>query len=283
MTDCDVVIVNYNAGAYLSRCVATVFEHSGDSAIEVIVVDNDSSDGSTDAVSAAFPALRIIRNADNRGFGRAANQGIAAGSAPYAFVLNPDSEIRSGSIADLIQTADGAPRVAVLGVLTSEPDGTVYPSARQIPRLTDALGHALLGPFAKQNRFTRAYTLADWDRKTERDVDWVSGSCMLVRRGALEQVGGFDPGYFMYAEDADLCTRMRDAGWTVRFSPVMNVMHARGVSTAGSRRMVFEHSRSIERYVRTWVLTGWKRVFLPLAKLVLYLRAVIVARKATAP
>lgn len=106
---------------------------------------------------------------------------------------------------------------------------------------------------------------------------------MLLRRTALERMGAFDPGYFMYAEDADLCTRMRHGGWEVLFSPIVAVMHERGVSTAGSRRMVFEHSRSIERYLRTWVLTDWKRLFMPCAKAILWARAAMVARKATAP
>ena len=283
MTDCDIVVVNYNAGAYLQRCLATVISASVGSTCEIHVVDNASADGSGQAAAAAHPQIHFLENPDNRGFGRAANQGIAAGDARYVFVLNPDSEIRAGTIADLVAAADAEPSVAAFGVLTTEPDGTVYPSARCIPTLRDAVGHALLGPFAPNNRFTRAYTLADWNRRTARDVDWVSGSCMLLRRTAIEQAGAFDPGYFMYAEDADLCTRLRAAGWRVRFTPVLTVMHERGVSTKGSRRMIYEHSRSIERYVRTWVLTGWKRVFLPLAKAILFARAAIVSRKATAP
>lgn len=283
LTECDVVIVNYNAGEHLGRCVDSVFAFTGGASVSVVIVDNASTDGSLAPVIQAHPDVQVIANQDNRGFGSASNQGIEATSSSLVFLLNPDAEIEHGTLADLVALARDRPRVGAIGTLVHETDGSIYPSARQIPKLTDAVGHAVVGSFRKDNPWTRAYTIADWDRRTERQVDWVSGSCMLLRRSAIQQVGAFDAGYFMYAEDADLCTRLRRGGWEVLFSPAMEVLHARGISTGGSKRMVWEHSRSIERYIRTWVLTGWKRVFLPLAQGVLWTRAAIVARKATRP
>src|SRR5207248_7005142 len=101
---------------------------------------------------------------------------------------------------------------------------------RKVPSVGEAVGHAFLQPFAPDNRWSRAYTMADWDRASEREVSWVSGSCMLLRREALEQVGLFDQGYFMYAEDADLCTRMREAGWVVLCTPELEGTLGGGVS-----------------------------------------------------
>src|SRR5215207_2798249 len=121
MAACDVVIVNYNAGKHIERCVATVLASAGDADVGVIVVDNDSADDSGEAVAARHPEVRLIANPDNRGFGRAANQGIEAGSAPYVFVLNPDSEVRAGTFSELVDAAESNPDVAAFGVLTTEP------------------------------------------------------------------------------------------------------------------------------------------------------------------
>jgi N-acetylglucosaminyl-diphospho-decaprenol L-rhamnosyltransferase len=279
----DVVVVNYNGGDHLLRCVASVFAHAGDARVTVAIVDNDSADGSAQRAAGDYPAVRLIANRDNVGFGSAANQGIASGTAPWVFLLNPDAEIAEGALSDLLRFADAKPRGAVVGALVRDPDGSLYPSARKIPTLSEAAGHALVGPFRRDNRWSRSYTMEGWDRRSERSVDWVSGSSMLLRRSALERVGAFDPGFFMYAEDADLCTRMRAAGYEVWFTPLVTVVHDHGLSTRGSRRMIWEHSRSIGRYFAKHYATGWRRVFLPPANAVLWLRAAIVSRRMWRP
>lgn len=283
MADIDVVIVNYNAGEYLLRCVDSVLASTGGASVDVTVVDNDSRDGSPQRAKDAHDEIRLIVNRDNRGFGAAANQGIAAGEAPWIFLLNPDAEVSKGNLSELLLVADERPRTGVLGVLVRDPGGKLYPSARKIPTLAEAAGHALIGPFKRNNRFSRAYTMDGWDRTSEREVDWVSGSSMLLRRSALERTGGFDPGYFMYAEDADLCTRMREAGYQVIFTPAIEVLHDHGLSTRGSKRMIWEHSRSIHRYFDKHYAKGWRRVLLPPARAVLWIRAVIVSRRMWRP
>jgi N-acetylglucosaminyl-diphospho-decaprenol L-rhamnosyltransferase len=145
------------------------------------------------------------------------------------------------------------------------------------PTVTEALGHAFLGPFLPRNRFTRAYTQADWDRRTERDVDWVSGACMLVRRSAFEAVGRFDEGFWLYAEELDLSTRLRDAGWRIRYTPRLEVLHEGGVSTGRSRRTHLMHSSGVYRYYRKHRADGWRRATLPAAWLALRARAELVA------
>lgn len=282
-THVDVVVVNYNAGEHLLRCIGSVFEAARGGSVSVVVVDNDSQDGSASRAKEAFPDITLIANPSNDGFGSASNQGIAIGRADWVFLLNPDAEISSGTFVSLLELAGERPEAGVIGVLVRDPEGNIYPSARKIPTLAEAAGHALIGPFKKDNRFSRAYTMDGWDRASEREVDWVSGSCMLVRRKAVENVGAFDPAYFMYAEDADLCTRMREAGYSVLFSPSMEVLHDHGLSTRGSRRMIREHSRSIYRFFEKHYAKGWRRVFLPPAWVVLRVRAAIVSRRMWRP
>ena len=275
--DVAVVIVNHNSGDYLGRCVRSAAEAAGDARIEVVVVDNASHDGSARRAVEAMPNVRLIENPDNRGFAAAANQGIGATSAPFVFLLNPDAEILAGTLGGFLKVARDHPGAGAIGPIVRDPEGSIYPSARKVPTVAEAVGHSFLGPFL-DNPFSRAYTMADWDRRTERTVDWVSASCVLLRRSALEEIGLFDERYFMYVEDVDLCTRLRQGGWVVVFSPELEVLHIGGVSTGGyrSRKMVVEHSRSIYKYFVKFRSPGWRAAARPFAWLALRLRAEVV-------
>jgi N-acetylglucosaminyl-diphospho-decaprenol L-rhamnosyltransferase len=279
MPDLAVVVVNYNAGPFLTRCLASVEAAATEVEVAAVVVDNASSDDSVDRALHEHPRTRMIRNAENRGFAAAANQGIAATDAPLVLLLNPDAEILTGSLDALVRVARERPRAGAIGLLVRNPNGSIQPSARRVPRLGEAIGHAFLGPFLPRNRWTRSYTMAGWDRSSERQVEWVSGSAMLLRREALDQAGAFDEGYFMYVEDVDLCTRLRRGGWEVRFSPAVEVQHEIGVSARGQeRRMAMAHSRSIYRYFATWRRGPWI-LLRPLVWAGLWLRAVLVSRR----
>ena len=273
----SVVVVNYNAGEYLTRCVRSVFEHAGELEVDVLVIDNASRDGSARAARAAQPRMRLIENSRNRGLSAAWNQGAAETDAPWILFLNPDTELWSGDLAAFVDAGNAHPDAALLGPVIRNPDGTIYESGRVFPSVGQAVGHAFVGPFRPGNRFTRAYKLTDWDRLTEREVDWVSGACMLVRRSAFEAVGRFDEAFWLYGEELDLCTRLRDAGWTVRYSPALEIVHEGGVSTGRSRRTHVMHSSSIYRYYRKHRAAGWRAVTLPAAWVALRARAELVA------
>ncbi len=276
--DLAVVVVNHNAGAFLRRCMESLTASAGDARVEVVVVDNASRDGSPDEAIIARPDARLIRNPDNRGFAAAANQGIAASSAPFVLLLNPDAEIIGGTLSTFVKVAREHPRAGAIGALVRNPDGSIQPSARRVPRLSEALGHAFLGPLIPSNAFTRSYTMAGWDRASEREVEWVSGSAMLLRREALAEVGAFDEGYFMYVEDVDLCTRLRHSGWEVLFSPELEVIHQIGVSTRGQRgRMAFAHSDSIYRYFSKFRTGGGGVLLKPFVRIALWLRAILMS------
>jgi N-acetylglucosaminyl-diphospho-decaprenol L-rhamnosyltransferase len=277
--DLAVVVVDYNAGEYLTRCIGSVLTAAGDATVEILVVDNASSDGSAYAALRAHPEIRLIANPDNRGLSVALNQGIRATSAPFLLFLNPDAEIIGGTLGGLVKVALDRPHAAAVGVVVRNPDGTIYDSGRKIPSITEAVVHAFLGPFRPDNRFSRAYRMADWDRASEREVDWVSLCCMLARRSAFDEIGPFDEAFFLYGEELDLCTRFRDAGWSVISTPEMEIVHEGGVSTGRSRRMTRMHSMSIYRYFAKHRADGWRKVLLPFAWGALRLRAELVSMR----
>jgi N-acetylglucosaminyl-diphospho-decaprenol L-rhamnosyltransferase len=277
--DLAVVVVNYNAGEYLARCVRSVVDASGGLALDLLVIDNASHDGSARAAAARAPEVRLVENPTNRGLSAAWNQGARAVGAPWILFLNPDAELCHGDLGAFVAAGEARSDVAVLGPVIRNPDGSIYESGRVFPGVVLAVGHAFLGPFAPGNRFTRAYRQASWDRTTEREVDWVSFAAMLIRRSALDQVGGFDEGFWLYGEELDLCTRLRDAGWKVLASPVLEVLHEGGVSTGRSRRTHLMHSQGVFRYYRKHRAKGWRRATLPLAWATLRARAELVARR----
>jgi N-acetylglucosaminyl-diphospho-decaprenol L-rhamnosyltransferase len=273
-----VVVVNHNAGDYLGRCLDSVLGAAGGISLDVVVVDNASRDDSVRSVGSR-PGVRLIENRANLGFAAGANVGIRATDAPFVLLLNPDAEILSGTLASLVKVARDRPDAGAIGALVRNPDRTLQPSARRVPRTFEALMHAFLGPLAPGNPWTRTYTMADWDRTTEREVEWISGSAMLLRREALHDVGVFDEGYYMYVEDVDLCTRLREEGWGVVFSPELEVVHEIGVSARGqSRRMAREHSRSIYRYFAKHRAAGAAAMLKPFVRAALALRTEIVTR-----
>ncbi|HEY7280173.1 MAG TPA: glycosyltransferase family 2 protein [Actinomycetota bacterium] len=275
--DLAIVIVNYNAGAHLLACLSSVLAAAGDATLEVVVVDNASRDGSAQRAAERFPEVRVIETGTNRGFAAGVNVGLRATTAPFVFVLNPDAEVTVGTLGGLAKLARERPRAGLLGPVIRNADGSLYPSGRTFPSIAQAVGHAFVGPFDPDNHWTRSYTMSGWDRTTERVVDWVSGSAMLLRRAALDEIGLLDEGFFLYGEELDLCTRLRDGGWQVVFTPEVEVTHEGGVSTGRSRRMNLIHSRSIYRYYRKHRARGWRRMLLPFAWVALRVRAELVS------
>ncbi|MGA2520003.1 MAG: glycosyltransferase family 2 protein [Acidimicrobiales bacterium] len=273
------VVVNHDAGEVLLACVASLLADGVD---DVIVVDNASSDGSTRALEAAYPQITVVRTGANLGYGAGANRGIAVAGTDLVLVSNSDVAVHAGARAALVGALEADPTLAVVGPRIEDPDGTRYPSARRFPSFAAAAGHALLVGVAPGNRFTRRYRMADLDASGTAEVDWVSGACFLARRRALTELDGFDEGYFMYAEDTDLCWRARRAGWGVAYVPGAVVTHLHGVSTARRPyRMLLAHHRSVLRFASR-TTTGWRRLALPVVALVLALRlAFMCARQAS--
>ena len=274
-----VVIVNYNAGEYLERCLASLERHRGDVALDVLVIDNASYDGShTEAVS-AHPWARLIENPANVFLSPAWNQGIRETWAPFVLLLNPDVEWWRGTLADYVGVAREHPRAGIVGPLVRNSDGTVYESGRPFPSVVDAVGHAFLGSVRPGNPFTRRYHMQGWDRMSEREVDWVSGCCMLFPRSVFDETGLFDEAFPLFGEELDMATRVRDVGRSVLYTPGVEIVHEIGVSRGRSREMLRMHSDSIYRYYRKHRAAGWRRATLPAAWAALRLRAELEAQR----
>jgi N-acetylglucosaminyl-diphospho-decaprenol L-rhamnosyltransferase len=268
------VVINYEAGAALCECVRSLLaDTSAGHPPTVVVVDNGSSDGSAAAVARALPAVTVLDPGANLGYARAANLGIAATDAPVVAVCNPDLEVREGAAGALLDRLDAEADLGAVGPMICNTDGTIYPSARSVPRLRDAVGHGLLGLVWPTNPFTRRYRQLDADPRRRRDVDWVSGAAVWLRRAALATVGGWDERYFMYVEDVDLCWQLRLRGWRVGYEPGAVVTHVQGATTAKHPyRMIAEHHCSLYRYAsKRW--RGARRLALPVAAAFLALRA----------
>ena len=256
------VVVNYESGAALTECVESLFaDTSAGGPPDVVVVDNGSKDGSVARLERRCPAARVVRPGANLGYAGGANRGIAATSTPVVAVCNSDLRIRAGTAAALLARFD-EPGVAAVGPRIRNPDGSTYPSARIVPSPLDAAGHGLLGLVRPDNVFSARYRQLDVDPGLPRDVDWVSGAAIWLRRDALDAVGGWDDGYFMYVEDVDLCWRLGRAGWRIVYEPGGDVEHTQGLSTdARPYRMIVEHHRSLLRFAgKRW--RGPKRLLL---------------------
>ena len=239
------VIVNYNAGSHLVAAAASL---RADGVRTVVVVDNGSSDGSVTALCAADPEVHVVHPGRNLGYGGGANRGAAVVDGDLILIMNADTVVEPGALKALAAALEADPDVGIVGPMI-ETKGEIYPSARTFPTMADAVGHAFLGMVLPRNRFTRRYRMLDWDHARSRRVDWVSGSCMLVRAECFRQIGGFDEDYFMYLEDVDLCWRARRAGWEVSYEPAARVVHVQGVSTdLHPYRMIAVHHRSLLRF-----------------------------------
>lgn len=265
------IVVNYNARDHLLRCIASL---RSEGVVEVIVADNASVDGSEAAVRAADPAVHYVQTGANLGYGTGANRGAAhAGrDRPHLLCLNPDAHLEAGALERLVAVLEARPEVGIVGPRIVDPDGTLYPSVRTFPTLVDSIGHAFLGLVWGGNPFTRRYRMLDHDLGRADDVDWVSGSCFLIRRATWDAIGGFDEGYFMYAEDSDLCWRARRRGWAVAYEPAAVAVHVQGVSTdRHPYRMIASHHRAILRFAAR-TTTGPKRLLLPVMAVALLVR-----------
>jgi GT2 family glycosyltransferase len=260
VTALSVIIVNFNAGAALAATLESLGPGLAEFAWDAVVVDNASTDGSERATESAGPRVRLLRQSRNLGFARGVNAGLVATAAPLVLIQNPDCTLRPGAAAVLAGVLDAYPDAGVVGPRILDPDGTVQESARGDPNLlTGLFGRTTMLsrlapdlPVVRRNLAARRAI----DQGTESvAVDWISGACMLARRSALTAVGGFDERYFLYWEDADLCRRLRAAGWTTRYVPQALVVHRVGGSSDSVRRLAIRaFHQSAYRYYATHVV-----------------------------
>jgi GT2 family glycosyltransferase len=261
--DVDVIVVAHDSGELLERCVASAVEQVP--ADRVLVVDAASTDGSVEAALAVHPSVRSMA-AENRGFAASNNLGIADTAGEFVLLLNPDAELRPGTLASLLKAAHDRPRAAIVGAKVFNPDGSLQANqAGRFPSLAQVVGLRLwrLWQRARGNR-----ALSPRDFESTRERDWVTGACMLVRRAAIDEAGPMDEGFFLYYEDIEWCHRMRDHGWSVVQEPGAEVVHHLGGAGGGSAAGRRAYRESFYRYCDLYHLTGLRaaaRLLIPAA------------------
>jgi len=254
----SVVIVNYNGGALLHRCLVALNEHPPARSMQVIVYDNASTDNSVALTRAAFPQVLVIAGGSNLGLCRAFNRGSAQAGGAYILSLDSDTEVTAGAIEDMAGWLDGNPGTGACGSTLIYPDGTPQRTARAFPTPMAALfgRRSRLTELFPNNPFSRRYLLADREGSAvPYPVDTLSTACMMVRRSVLDAVGGYDEAYFVYWSDTDWCQRIKKGSWRIDTLPTSRVVHNENLK-AGHRnvrrtRMVMDFHNGAYRYYRT--------------------------------
>jgi GT2 family glycosyltransferase len=257
LPDASLIIISYNQPRLLAECLESLPAGAPRHRQEVIVVDNASTDDSADVAerwqSPDGQRATVIRNRRNLGFTKANNQGIARATGRYLVLLNNDTVVHPGALSAAIDYLDQHPDIGAAGLRLLNADGSLQLSCRRFPSFTQALfnRYSLLTRLFPNNRYSREYLMTDEGHDTVRDVDWVSGACLVIRRETLEQVGLLDERFFMYSEDVDYCFRVWQAGWRVTYLPFAEVVHYIGQSTSRNRtKTIVERHRSMFRFYR---------------------------------
>jgi N-acetylglucosaminyl-diphospho-decaprenol L-rhamnosyltransferase len=226
--DLSIVIVSWNTREILAGCLHSVFVSETSRQFEVLVVDNASTDGSGDMIREAYPQTRLFSNQENVGFARANNQAIACSSGKYVMLLNPDTVVDNTVVEVLSDYLDRHPDVGAVGPRLLNPDRTLQQSA--FPKPTLAREFWRMFHLDRIHNFAE-YPMQDWPITKPRDVDVLMGACLIVRRKVLDQIGFLDESFFIYSEEVDLCTRIRNFGWRIIWVPTVAVEHLGGQST----------------------------------------------------
>lgn len=234
--DLSVILVSYNTRDLTLECLRSVFQQTAGIESEVIVVDNASADGSTEAITAAYPKAKIIPLAENVGFARGSNLGAVHSRGRYLLFLNPDTVVLDGAIRNLLAFADAHPRAGLYGGRSLDLDGVVNADCcLGFPTLWSTFC-AVFGfsTLFRRNRLYDPESLGSWPRDSVRTVDVITGCFLMVCADVWRALGGFDPRFFMYCEETDLCLRAKQAGYRPLFTPDAQVIH-RGAASHKNR------------------------------------------------
>jgi len=233
MSDLSVIIVTFNPGDLILACLKSVEAASAGLDTEIIVIDNASEDGTTDQIKTQFKRVRLVANPDNRGFAAACNQGMAIASGQYLLLLNPDTVVEPDALTSMTRFMDAHPHVGIVGPRAHGHAGeitlTAYPEYGPGMILWQYFGLDRLFPYAVFGRYRR---LCEQATEPFR-VEWVQGSCLMLRRQVFEAIGGLDESFFLFCEEPDFCQRARAHGWEVHYLPGARIAHT--VSSSVSR------------------------------------------------
>lgn len=249
----SIVITSYNSRELLAKCVESIKKSSPiHTKYEIIVSDNGSIDGSVELLKKRFPDVIVIENKENIGFSKAANRGILKSKGKYILILNSDTEVFQGALEEMIDYLEKHPDVGIAAPILVNPDGTFQPTTRKRLTRTDLVfgrrSLIILLPFFRKYSAARRIVPDDIT-----EANFVSGGAMFLRRTAIEEVGLFDERFFLYMEDADLCRRMRQAGWKIIINPQIKILHHwEGTSSKLRRKAFLKHHISIYKYFQKY-------------------------------
>lgn len=268
MIDLSVILVNWNTRQILQDCLESIYAQTKGISLEVIVVDNASTDGSAEMVRTLYKDVRLIVNNANRGFAAANNQGIAWAQGTYILLLNSDTVVLDNALYKAVEFAQRHPEAGIVGCRVLNADRSLQPSCFMWPSLLNLfLLTTYLSRLFKRSRFFGRERMTWWDRSDEREVEVVTGCFLLMRRRVIDSIGVLDEDYFMYGEETDFCYRAHEAGWRIMFTPEAEIVHLGGASSKqvrpemmlqlrGSILLFFKKHRSAPVYWAACTLVG---------------------------
>jgi GT2 family glycosyltransferase len=272
MHDLAVVVVSTNDAEWLRPCLTTVFERAGDLRLDVVVADNESTDGTAELIRDEFPAARVVR-CSNRGFGHANNRAVRTCDARYVLFLNPDTEILKGTLAELVSLLDDRREIGLASVIQVTADSAVYPTIRRFPNALRAFGEAIGCERAPRTLGRLGLRVLDAGAyQQEVDCDWLTGAFMLVRAEALLGAGIFDERFFMSSEEVDLAYRIKRAGWRVVHVPHMTILHHVHMGKRLGLRMEAQYAFARRQYAEKHFSTAHRSVYLKVVRTGLRIR-----------
>jgi len=243
----SVVIVTWNSGGEITRCVSSVIEYSGNINTEIIIVDNNSSDNTKEKLdelnTSSGKKLTLIFNADNKGFTKACNQGMKISKGESIFLLNPDTELTEGSLDILTSKLNSEKSYGAVAPKLVNEDGTIQKSCRTFPEYADMFFEmTLLSSVFPQSKVFSRWKMNYFDHDSEREVDQPMAAALLIKKSVAEEIGFFDERYKMFFNDVDICKKISDSGYKIIFCPEAKVIHTKGVSIYKDR----------ENMIRIW-------------------------------
>lgn len=231
----SIIILNYKTRGLLRQCLKAIYQNPPDFSYEIIVVDNNSHDGSQEMVQHEFKNVRFLALDRNYGYAGGNNRGLRVGSGEFLSILNPDILVRAGALDSLVKFLEENKNIGMVGPKLLNPDGTLQYSCFNFPKpQTPIYRRTILGylPFAKEE--VRRYLMADWTHNVSRDVDWLLGGALIIRRDAYKTVGELDERFFLYFDEVDYARRMHRARWRVVYFPQAAMVHFHQRESAGS-------------------------------------------------
>jgi len=250
-----IALVNYETTDLLVKCLDSIREQEIRAEYRIMVVDNHSQDGAVERLQKEYPEVTVIANTRNNGYAIAVNQAIRVANSDYILLLNPDIVVKPGAIDKLVKLMDDMSDVGIAGGKLFNPDGTLQYSCRTFFTLPVILfRRTILGKLFPNSSVLTRHLMSDWDHNSVRDVDWVLGGCMMIRRKALKDVGLMDERFFLYFEDVDWCYRMKKGGWRVCYLPDAEMIHHHRRQSAQSfvNKTLLFHIMSMFHFYDKW-------------------------------